>query len=499
MIKTFTFSLLSVLAIFNAKAQELKTIDEIHSAYKNNSINAQQLTQNYIDRINKLNPQYNAVISIEPTAIAQAKTLDELAAKGSWAGPLHGIPVLLKDNIETKGTLPTTAGSLALKNNVTNNDAFVVKQLRNAGAIILGKANLSEWANFRSSYSSSGWSAVGGQTHNAHDVTRNPCGSSAGSAVAVALNFAPIALGTETDGSITCPASVNGVYAIKPSMGQVSRSGVIPLSSSQDSVGPMAHSLKDALLVLSVLQGEDSLDATTTGFELKAGNLKSKSSLIIGALPSDKFTIETQRLYAKQLQALKQAGHTVINVDITDNLDTLFVDEYYILLYDFKAEINHYLASTPAQVAVKSLKALINFNIQNKNTEMPHFEQDILVQSQAIDLTNKQKYQETKERYRTLATTAIVNVYKNNKLDIVIAPTVSPAWKTDLVNGDNFNGSSSSLSAIAGTTHITLPVGKVSGLPVGLSIIANKEGEQAAYLYANIIDEVLSSDTKKPE
>ena len=174
-------------------------------------------------------------------------------------------------------------------------------------------------------------------------------------------------------------------------------------------------------------------------------------------------------------------------------------DEYYILLYDFKAEINHYLASTPAQVAVKSLKALINFNIQNKNTEMPHFKQDILVKSQAIDLTNKQKYQETKERYRTLATTAIVNVYKNNKLDIVIAPTVSPAWKTDLVNGDNFNGSSSSLSAIAGTTHITLPVGKVSGLPVGLSIIANKEDEQAAYLYANIIDEVLSSGTKKPE
>ena len=295
MIKTFTFSLLSVLAIFNAKAQELKTIDEIHSAYKNNSINAQQLTQSYIKRINKLNPQYNAVISLEPTAIAQAKTLDELATKGTWAGPLHGIPVLLKDNIETKGTLPTTAGSLALKNNVTNNDAFVVKQLRNAGAIILGKANLSEWANFRSSYSSSGWSAVGGQTHNAHDVTRNPCGSSAGSAVAVALNFAPIALGTETDGSITCPASVNGVYA-----------------------------LKDALLVLSVLQGEDSLDATTTGFELKTGNLKSKSSLIIGALPSDKFTVETQRLYAKQLQALKQAGHTIINVDITDNLDTLF-------------------------------------------------------------------------------------------------------------------------------------------------------------------------------
>jgi Asp-tRNA(Asn)/Glu-tRNA(Gln) amidotransferase A subunit family amidase len=293
--------LLTWIVAFNTSALELKTIDEIHSAYKNNTITAQQLTQGYIKRINQLNPQFNAVINIEPTAVTQAKKIDELSAQGLWAGPLHGIPVLLKDNIETTGSLPTTAGSLALKNNITNNDAFVVKQLRNAGAIILGKTNLSEWANFRSSYSSSGWSAVGGQTHNAHDTTRNPCGSSSGSAVAIALNFAPVALGTETDGSITCPASVNGVYAIKPSMGQVSRSGVVPLSSSQDSVGPMAHSLKDARLVLSVLQGRDPLDTSTHSFELQAQYKVTKPSLVIGALPSDKFTVETQRLYKKQL------------------------------------------------------------------------------------------------------------------------------------------------------------------------------------------------------
>jgi amidase/aspartyl-tRNA(Asn)/glutamyl-tRNA(Gln) amidotransferase subunit A len=491
--------LLCTLIIFNVKAKELKTIDEIHNAYQSQAINAEQLTQSYITRIKKLNPQYNAVISIEPTALNQAKALDELAAKGAWAGPLHGIPVLLKDNIETKGTLATTAGSLALKNNITDSDAFVVKQLRDAGAIILGKTNLSEWANFRSSYSSSGWSAVGGQTNNAHDATRNPCGSSAGSAVAVALNFAPIALGTETDGSITCPASVNGVYAIKPSMGQVSRAGVVPLSSSQDSVGPMAHSFADVLTVLNVLQGEDKNDSSTKGFKLKSPKVKSTQSLTIGALPSDKFTVETQHLYAKQLNILKQAGHKIVNIKVTDNLDTLFADEYYILLYDFKAEINHYLANTPEQVTVKSLKDLIHYNIEHKDAEMPYFEQDILLQAHAVDLTEKQKYQQTKQRYRALATVAISNLYKNNQLDIVIAPTVSPAWKTDLINGDNFNGSSSSLSAIAGTTHITLPVGKVSGLPVGLSIIANKDNEKAAYSYAKIIDNVFFAGTKKPE
>ncbi|KTF09024.1 amidase family protein [Pseudoalteromonas carrageenovora] len=499
MTKTTIISLICVLCVFSAKANNLKTIEQIHIAYKNKTTNAQHVTQAYINRIEKLNPQYNAVINIDPSAIEQAKALDLLYANSKWAGPLHGIPVLLKDNIETKGKLPTTAGSLALKNNITNKDAFVVKKLREAGAIILGKANLSEWANFRSSYSSSGWSAVGGQTHNAHDITRNPCGSSAGSAVAVALNFAPIALGTETDGSITCPASVNGVYAIKPSMDQVSRNGVIPLSSSQDTVGPMAHTLKDALLVLAVLQGKDKKDVSTHEFVLNSKELTAKSTLKIGALPSDKFTIQTQQLYKKQLNALKQAGHTVTEIEVTDNLDTLFADEYYILLYDFKAEINHYLSNTPKEVKTKSLEALINFNSQNKETEMPYFGQDILTKSQAIDLTNKDKYQRVKARYRALAKSAITNLYKNNDIDIVIAPTVSPAWKTDLINGDNFKGSSSSLPAIAGSTHITLPLGKVSNLPVGLSIIANINQEQAAYTYADIIDKTLSLNTKKPE
>ena len=261
----------------------------------------------------------------------------------------------------------------------------------------------------------------------------------------------------------------------------------------------MAHTLKDALLVLAVLQGEDKKDVSTHEFVLNSKELTAKSALKIGALPSDKFTIQTQQLYKKQLNALKQAGHTVTEIEVTDNLDTLFADEYYILLYDFKAEINHYLSNTPKEVKTKSLEALINFNSQNKETEMPYFGQDILTKSQAIDLTNKDKYQRVKTRYRALAKSAITNLYKNNDIDIVIAPTVSPAWKTDLINGDNFKGSSSSLPAIAGSTHITLPVGKVSNLPVGLSIIANINQEQAAYTYADIIDKTLSLNTKKPE
>jgi len=319
-IKIGLLILLTVLITFISEAQELKTIDQIHNAYKNKTINAEQLAKKYIKRIKDLDSQYNAVISIEPTALKQAKEIDNKAEKGFWIGPLHGIPVLLKDNIETIGTLPTTAGSLALRNNVTNKDAFVVKKLRDAGAIILGKTNLSEWANFRSSFSSSGWSAIGGQTHNAHDIERNPWGSSSGSAVAIALNFAPVALGTETDGSITSPASVNGIYAIKPSMGQVSRTGTIPLSSSQDTIGPMTHSLNDALKVLSVIQGKDPLDPATTDFKIKPAIIKNKKSLVIGVLPSDQFTAETQKVYAKQVQALKAAGHIPVNITITDKL-----------------------------------------------------------------------------------------------------------------------------------------------------------------------------------
>lgn len=487
--------LLLVLACtqFNAMAHTLPTtIADIQQQYKNGSLTAVQLTKAHIAKIKQLNPQYNAVIAIEPSALSQAKQRDEQFALGNWAGPLHGITVLLKDNIETTGSLATTAGSLALKNNITNTDATVVKKLRKAGAIILGKTNLSEWANFRSSYSSSGWSSIAGQTNNAIDSTRNPCGSSAGSAVALALNFATVTLGTETDGSITCPASVNGVYAVKPSMGQVSRQGVVPLSSSQDTVGPMAHSLEDALTVLRVIQGEDTLDESTKSYMLSDKKVEAKSKLRIGVLNTDRFTIETQQLFQRQLKMLKHAGHEIVPIKIEDDLNTLFVDEYFVLLYDFKADINTYLYNTPKAVKVKSLGELIDFNNQYNKKVMPYFGQDILIQAEAIDQkADAQKYQQTKLRYKQLALSVLNKAYAN--IDVLIAPSTSPAWKTDLVNGDNFKGSSSTLPAVAGTTHITLALGQVSGLPVGLSILAAPNKEQHAYTYAKQINQALKS------
>ena len=498
-VKSIFPSVLLSLSLFlqNASAevnQSPKTIAEIQQQYKAGTKTAEQLTLEFINRIKTQDANYNAVIAIDPTAISQAKQLDKLLAKGQWAGPLHGITVLLKDNIHSKGAIATTAGSLALADNIGETDATVVKKLRAAGAIILGKTNLSEWANFRSSYSSSGWSAIAGQTHNAVDATRNPCGSSSGSAVAVALNFATIALGTETDGSITCPASVNGVYAIKPSMGEVSRFGVIPLSSSQDTVGPMAHSLEDALTVLEVLQGKDPLDASTEKFIAKTHNSMPKKTLRIGALNADKFTINTQQLYQRQLKKLTEAGHSVVPVEFEGDLNTLFVDEYFVLLYDFKVDLNNYLNNAPSSVKVRDLEQLIAFNEQHKEQELRYFGQDILIQAQAIDVVADQaKYLEAKQRYKKQALSLLENAYSD--IDVLIAPTTSPAWKTDLINGDNFKGSSSSIPAIAGTTHISLAVGQVSGLPVGLSILAAPDQQQAAYVYAKQINDLL----KKPE
>ncbi|MGO2478102.1 MAG: amidase family protein [Pseudoalteromonas sp.] len=479
---------------FNAMAQPLPTtIADIQQQYKDGLLTAVQLTKAHIANIKQLNPQYNAVIAIDPSALKQAKQYDDLQTQGKWAGPLHGITVLLKDNIETIGPVATTAGSLALKNNIINRDATVVKKLREAGAIILGKTNLSEWANFRSSYSSPGWSSIAGQTNNAIDSSRNPCGSSAGSAVALALNFATVTLGTETDGSIICPASVNGVYAIKPSMGQVSREGIVPLSNSQDTIGPMAHSLEDALATLEVIQGIDKKDATTKDYKLSNKTIEAKNKLRIGALAPDRFTIETQQLFQRQLKTLKRAGHKITPVSIEGDLNTLFIDEYFVLLYEFKADINAYLNNAPTRVKVTSLAELIAFNNKYKRQVMPHFGQDILIQSEAIHLDeDKEKYLKAKSRYKQLALTMLNKAYTN--IDVLITPSTSEAWKTDLINDNKLKGSSSStLSAIAGTTHITLPLGEVNGLPVGLSILAAPNKEQHAYTYAKQINQALKS------
>ncbi|WP_394201594.1 amidase family protein [Shewanella waksmanii] len=479
------------------------SIDELHQAYRSGEATVEQTVAGYIAKINALNPDYNAVIAIDPTALAQAKTLDNAFKQGKWLGALHGIPVLLKDNIAATA-VPTTAGSLALQQNLATDDAFVVAKLRAAGAVILGKTNLSEWANFRSSKASSGWSSVGGQTHNAIDPTRNPCGSSSGSAVAVALDLAPVSLGTETDGSITCPASANGVYAIKPPMGLISRSGVVPLAHSQDTVGPMANNLQDALTVMAVIAGYDQHDSASQNPESASYQSYQQhieptaiKNLRIGALNSQQFTPMTHKLFGLQQQQLQQAGANIIAVTLPESMaqqiGQMFQDEFFILLYEFKRDLNQYLSQTPSQVRVKSLEQLITFNRQHAQQTMPYFGQDILQQAQAIDLeAQAADYLAAKTRYRDTASQVLTTLYTEHDLDVLISPTLSPAWKTDVINGDHFQGSVSSYSAISGSAHITLPVGKAYGLPIGLSVLAAPKKGIEAIAATSAIDKVLS-------
>ena len=476
------------------------TIDEIHQKYRQGDTTAAALTQSYIDRIHRLNPEFKAVLKLEPTALEQAQKIDISFSKGIWRGPLHGIPVLIKDNIETKGTLPTTAGSLALVDNITGKDATVVAKLRRAGAIIFGKTNLSEWANFRDPKSSSGWSALGGQTGNAHDAARTPSGSSSGSAVAVALNLAPIALGTETDGSIISPAASNGIYGIKPSRGVVSRTGVIPLAESQDTVGPMAQSLSDAMKVLDVISGRDPKDNVTIRKPKisQSGRPVPVKGLRIGTMDLAGFCAPTRMLFERRLTQLQNAGGVIIPVQhspkIQKQIEHMRRSEFFILLYELKRDLGRYLSKTPTKVAARSLAQLIAFNAARPSQEMPYFQQGFFEQSQALDIQNlKPKYQKLRKDYRAQAKAAIEALYQTHQLDILITPSNVPPAKIDHVNGDTRGGSAdTSLPAIAGSTHITLPLGCVRGLPVGLSLIANIAGEAEAFHITQAIDTVLA-------
>jgi len=475
-------------------------IDEIHQKYRQGDTTAAALTQSYIDRIHRLNPEFNAVLKLEPTALEQAQKIDLSFSKGVWRGPLHGIPVLIKDNIETKGALPTTAGSLALVDNVRRKDATVVAKLRRAGAIILGKTNLSEWANFRDPKSSSGWSALGGQTGNAHDAARTPSGSSSGSAIAVALKLAPIALGTETDGSIISPAASNGIYGIKPSRGVVSRTGVIPLAESQDTVGPMAQSFSDAMKVFDVISGRDPKDKATIR-KPKAplsGRPIPIKGLRIGTMDLTGFCAPTRTLFERSLKRLRNARGVIIPAQhsqkVLKQIEQMRQSEFFILLYELKRDLDRYLSKTPAKVAARSLAQLIDFNATHRLQEMPYFQQGFFEQSQALNIQNlKPKYQKLRKDYRTQAKAAIEALYQTHRLDILISPSnVAPA-KIDHVNGDTRGASAdTSLPAIAGSTHITLPMGRVRGLPVGLSLIANIGYDAKAFRIAEAIDALLA-------
>ena len=463
------------------------SIADLQALMESGTMSAEAITRAYLKRIEDLNPVLNAVIATNPDAVAQARALDRERGEKKVRGPLHGIPVLLKDNIEARDPMPTTAGSLALAGNVTGRDAFFVAGLREAGAVILGKTNLSEWANFRSERSSSGWSGVGGQTNNPYDPTRNPCGSSSGSGAAAAASLAAVSVGTETNGSIVCPATANGVVGIKPTVGLVSRTGVVPISHTQDTAGPMARSVADAVTLLASMIGRDEADPATGITEKAAGwvlrdhlrsdGLKGKRIGVVRSMAG--FHTEVDRLFDAAIADLEAAGAIVVDELAIERKEGLGSAAYDVLLYEFKHDLNAYLAGLPnvESLPAGTLEQLIAFNEAHADEEMPYFDQEIFEKSEAKGPLTEAAYIEALDLVLSTSRQAIDELLREHELDALIAPTGGPAWKTDLVNGDHFIGSSSSYAARAGYPNITVPMGAVHGLPVGLSFFASALSE----------------------
>lgn len=457
------------------------SVSEIQELFESGKLNSRSLTGMYLERIAKIDqngPKLNAIIEINPEALVIAEALDAERKQGKIRGPLHGIPVLLKDNIGTADQMQTTAGSLALVNAQPTEDAFLVKRLRDAGAVILGKTNLSEWANFRDNNSSSGWSGRGGQTKNPFALDRNPCGSSSGSAVAVSANMSMLAVGTETNGSIVCPSSINGIVGIKPTLGLVSRSGIIPLAHSQDTAGPMARTVKDAAYLLGAMTGSDSKDqiTVTRGAQQLSDYVKflaadGLSGARVGVLRQYfGFHPGVDGLMEQAIDAMKGAGAVMIDpVEVKTYSD--FGDaSFEVLLYEFKADLNKYLAGLSQTAEVHSLEELIAYNKANAAQEMPFFGQDLLELAQKKGSLDSKEYKAALEKARRLAgPEGIDATLAKDNLDALIAPSNGPAWLTDHVTGDHFLGGSSSPAAVAGYPNVTVPAGDILGLPIGIS------------------------------
>jgi amidase len=437
-----------------------------------------------------------SVIETNPDALQIADALDRDRAAGRVRGPLHGIPVLIKDNIDTGDRMLTTAGSLALADRPAPRDAHVAARLRAAGAVILGKTNLSEWANFRSTHSSSGWSGRGGQTRNPYALDRNPCGSSSGSGAAVSANLALVGVGTETDGSIVCPSGACGIVGIKPTLGVVSRSGIIPISHSQDTAGPMARTVADAAALLNVLMGADPRDALTReGARLARTDFT--NSLDPGALRGARvgvarkffgFNDQVDKLMADALDVLKREGATVVDPADLPTHGKFDAAEFEVLLYEFKADLNKHLAGLPPGDHPRTLKELIDFNEKNRDREMPYFGQELFVRAEAKGPLTDPAYLKALRSSKALSQAQGLDaVMVKNRLDALVAPTGGPAWTTDLVNGDHFTGGSSTPAAVAGYPNVQVPAGYVYGLPVGISFFGRAFTEakliRLAYAY----------------
>jgi amidase len=469
------------------------TIADLQAKMQSGETNSKQITEKYLERIANLDRRLvNSVIQTNIDALKIAQERDRERKAGRIRSALHGIPVLVKDNIDTADEMPNTAGSLALLDNFPKQDAFLIQRLREAGAVILGKTNLSEWANFRSSKSSSGWSARGGQTRNPYILDRNPCGSSSGSGAAVSANFAAAAIGTETDGSIICPSTTCGIVGIKPTLGLISRSGIIPISHSQDTAGPMARCVADAAALLSVLTGVDARDSATKSqkAEKDYARFLQKDGLRGARLGvARQFFGRNQKIDAAMkpvLDALKNGGATLIDVEFPTY--GKFGDaEFTVLLYEFKADLNKYLAT--ATTKYKTLAQLIEFNEGNKDKEMPFFGQEIFLDAQKKGDLNEREYRLALRKSKMLAgEQGIDAVVLKNKLDAIVSPSGGVAWMTDLINGDcGVFEAGTSLAAVAGYPHITVPAGFVDNLPVGVSFFGRAWTETAlikiAYAY----------------
>ncbi len=463
------------------------TVDDIQLAFKNGEYTVTQLTQFYLDRIEALDkngPVLNAVLTVNPDALIIAKELDEELKMNKLRGPLHGIPILLKDNIDTADKMPCTAGSRIMKDSYPLKDSHLAAQLRKAGAVILGKANLSEWANFHSNYSSSGWSGLGGQTNNPYDLSRNPCGSSAGSGAAVAANLCVVAIGTETNGSIVCPANNNGIVGIKPTVGLISRTGIVPISFTQDSGGPMARTVKDAAICLGTLTAKDKQDSKTMASNrvayndytqfLKTGTLKGKRiGYFKTPLGDHKRMTE---IMEEAVSFFKLQGAVIIEIDKILDEET-GDNSFEVLLFEFKDGLNNYLKSLGANAPVNDLQDLVDKTFSD-SIEMKYFDHELLKLAQSKGNLNDQSYKNAlNAMLKSSREDGIDKVMDENNLDAIISPTGGPAWKTDLTNGDNYSIESSSSSAIAGYPIINVPMGQIDGLPVGMSIFGRAWSE----------------------
>ena len=469
---------------------EEKTIADLQRDMVSGRRTAQSIARDYLERIEDMDrkgPALRAVLEINPDAMAIAKSLDEERKSRGTRGPMHGIPVLIKDNIDTHDRMTTTAGSYALEGSIPPQDAFIAKRLRDAGAIILGKTNLSEWANFRSTHSSSGWSGRGGQARNPYVLDRSPCGSSSGSGSAVAANFCTVAVGTETDGSITCPASINGIVGIKPTLGLVSRAGIVPIAHSQDTAGPMTRTVTDAAILLTALAGVDPRDSATTRSRGRSSTDYTRfldANALKGArigVPRDKFygySDATDKLADQAIALMKSQGAIIIdpaNIPTAGKFDDT---EYDVLLYEFKADLNKYLASLGPGARVKSLADIIAYNERDKAREMPYFGQEIMLQAQKKGPLTQKKYIDALARnHRMSRTEGIDAVMTKHRLDALIAPVTGPAWPIDLFNGDHFVGGSTTPAAVAGYPNISVPMGYIAELPVGMSFFGRAWSE----------------------